>query len=111
MNVIRFPNSCCSWTAMSVTGPHTLEMHSCGVENSSATGFLPSKLLNDTECMLSGGVRVVSTAVLPFTEAAVSVAIAGGREPTAGIGEEAATATWPGAPTSPVGVRVSDRIV
>ena len=40
---------------MSVTGPQTFEMHSWGVENSSATGRLPSTWLNDTECMLSAG--------------------------------------------------------
>ena len=48
---------------MSVTGPQTLEMQSCGVENSRATGRLPETLLNETECMLSGGTRVVSNAV------------------------------------------------
>ena len=81
---------------MSVTGPHTLEIHSCGVENSSAIGFLPSTWLNDTECMLSGGIRVVSNAMFPWVVASVSVAMSGGRSPTSGIGEDAATAISPG---------------
>ena len=81
---------------MSVTGPQTREMHSCGVENSSATGCLPSTWLNDTECMLSGGTRVVSSATLPCVVASVSVAMSGGRSPTSGIGEDAATAISPG---------------
>src|SRR5665213_2793000 len=58
---------------MSVTGPHTFEMHSCGVENSSATGRLPSTESNDTDCMASGGTRVLSSAASPCTDAAVSV--------------------------------------
>ena len=71
---------------MSVTGPHTLEVHSSGVENSSATGRLPSTWLNDTECMFSGGSRVVSRPTLPPIDESVSVLIAGGRCPTPGIG-------------------------
>ena len=86
---------------MSVTGPHTLEMHSCGVENSRATGFLPRTWLNDTECMLSGGTRVVSSG-----DAAVR-----GRQRVGGdvrraltdvgIGEDAATAISPGGRSGP----------
>src|SRR6516225_9643986 len=107
MNVIRLPKVCCNSTAISVTGPHTLEMHSCGVENNSATGLFPSTWLKDTECMLSGGMRVVASATLPCVVASVSVAIAGGRCPMSGMGEDGATAISPGEPIKPCAVRVS----
>ena len=45
----------------------------------SAIGRLPSTSLNDTDAICSGGMRVVSSDVFPWTEAGVSVAIAGGR--------------------------------
>ena len=83
-------------------------MQSCGVENNSAIGRLPRTWLNDTECMLSGGTRVVSSdAAVPV--ATVSVAMSGGRWPTSGIGEVVATAISPGAPIRPFVVRVSER--
>ena len=92
---------------MSVTGPQTLEWHSSGVENNSATGRLPSTWSRDTECMLSGGRRVVSRATFPCTLASVSVAIAGGRCPTPGIGVLSATATSPVDPIRRPPTRVS----
>ena len=94
-------------TATSVTGPHTREMHSCGVENSSATGRLPSTWLRETEAICSGGRRVVSSDVSPWTVAAVSVAIAGGRWPTSGIGEDGGDGDLAGGPDQPARVRVS----
>ena len=93
---------------MSVTGPQIREWHSSGVENSSRIGFLPRTWLNDTECICSGGVRVVSRPTLPCVLASVSVAIAGGRCPTSGIGQCLATATSPVALSSPFGVLVRE---
>ncbi len=61
--------------------------------------------------MSSAGTRVVSSERLPPTEAAVSVAIAGGRWPTSGIGEERTTAISPWAPMNPCGVKVRDSTV
>ena len=95
----------------SVTGPQTRETQNCGVENSSATGRLPSTWLSATECIDSGGVRVVSSESLPPTLAAVSVAMSGARWPTAGIGEDLATAISPGEPMRPLLVRDSARTV
>ena len=92
---------------MSVTGPQTREMQSCGVEMSSATGRLPSAWVSETLAIDSAGRRVVSSDRLPPTEASVSVATRGGGWPTSGIGERAAMAISPWAPVSPVGVRVS----
>ena len=78
MNVMA-GNWCCSETSMSVTGPQTRDVQSSGVETSSAIGRRPSTWANETECMFSGGVRVVSRATSPCTDARVSVLIAGGR--------------------------------
>src|SRR5689334_447394 len=103
MKEILLANCFCSDTAMSVTGPQTFEMHSWGVENSSATGRLPRTWFKDAECICSAGTRVVSSAASPWTLDSVSVAIDGGFWPTSGIGEDLATATSPVPPTSPVG--------
>src|SRR3954467_12172721 len=85
MNSILSPYLALSCRATSVTGPQTRDWHSCGVENSSATGFLPSTWSNDSLCMSLGGTRVSSSFWLPLTEASVSVATRGGASPTSGI--------------------------
>ncbi len=92
---------------MSLTGPQTLDVHSAGVENSSAIGRLPSTWLNDTACMSSGGMRFVSSVMSQCTVASVLVSIAGGRWPTAGIGKEAATAISLDELIRPCGARVN----
>ena len=71
---------------MSVTGPHTRDWHSCGVANSSATGFLPTTSANEERCMSLGGVRVSSSSSSPLTDPIVSVATFGAASPTSGIG-------------------------
>src|SRR5262245_3166797 len=85
MNSILSPYFAFSCRATSVTGPQTRDWHSCGVENSSAIGFLPSTLSNESLCMSLGGTRVSSNFSLPLTEAIVSVATRGGAAPTSGI--------------------------
>src|SRR3954462_12369746 len=85
MNSILSPYLALSWSATSVTGPHTRDWHSCGVEKSSATGFFPSTWSNECLCMSLGGTRVSSSFSLPLTEASVSVATRGGVSPTSGI--------------------------
>src|SRR3954469_14743875 len=85
MNSILSPYLALSCIATSVTGPQTRDWHSCGVENSSATGFLPSTWSNESSCMSLGGTRVSSSFSLPLTEASVSVGTFGGLSPTSGI--------------------------
>ena len=70
---------------MSVTGPHTRDWQSCGVANSSATGFSPTTSSKLRSCMSLGGVRVSSSSSSPPTEASVSVATFGAGSPTSGI--------------------------
>ena len=70
---------------MSVTGPQTRDWQSCGVEKSSATGFVPRTLSKLCSCMSLGGVRVSSSSSSPPTEASVSVATFGAASPTSGI--------------------------
>jgi hypothetical protein len=48
MKVIWSPYLAFICSSMSVTGPHTRDWHSCGVANSSATGFLPTTSANDS---------------------------------------------------------------
>src|SRR3954466_2774260 len=85
MNSTLSPYLALSCSATSVTGPQTRDWQSCGVENSSATGFLPSTWSSESLCMSLGGTRVSSSFSLPFTEASVSVATRGGDSPTSGI--------------------------
>src|SRR5690242_974203 len=94
MNSILSPYLAFSCSATSVTGPQTRDWQSCGVENSSATGFLPSTLSNDSSCMSLGGTRVSRSFTLPLTEASVSVATRGGVSPTSGIGSAFLVVTW-----------------
>src|SRR4051794_41299898 len=74
--------------AMSTTGPHTRDWHSCGVANTSATGCFPSTLANEDPCMSSGGWRVSIFDTSPFAEATVSVCTAG--RPLAPLGKRVA---------------------
>src|SRR4051794_36444012 len=83
--------SICS--AMSVTGPHTRDWQSCGVENSSATGFLPTSSAKSAVCMSLGGPRVSIFETSPFALASVSVWTFGAIWPTRGIGSAEALAT------------------
>src|SRR5882757_4088716 len=105
----RYLASICS--AMSVTGPQTREEHSCGVENSSATGFLPTTLAKSSLCMSLGGERVSIFDTSPFAVSSVSVCTFGALEPIAGIGSAdlARTLTLPAAPVSvPLDCLVAD---
>src|SRR5215212_9498411 len=88
--------------AMSTTGPQTRDWQSCGVANSSATGFLPTTSANESPCMSSGGCRVSIDATSPLADASVSVCTCGGCSPTSGIGSAARldTCTCVGAATS-----------
>ena len=102
MKAIRLPYCCFICSAMSTTGPHTRDWHSCGVANSSATGFLPRTSLKFTSCRSrANGRRVSIAARFPAALATVSVLTRGGTCPTSGIGSLlfAITFTWAGAPT------------
>src|SRR5215212_2999576 len=94
MNSMSSPYLALSCSATSVTGPQTRDWHSCGVENSNATGFLPSTWSNESACMSLGGTRVSSSFSLPLTDASVSVATFGGVSPTSGISSAFLVVTW-----------------
>src|SRR6185436_10186157 len=89
-------------SSMSVTGPHTRDWHSCGVENSNATGFLPTTSAKSTACMSLGGTRVSILETSPLADASVSVWTLGALSPTPGIGSALTVDTliWPVAPVS-----------
>ena len=89
MNSMSLPYLALSCSAMSVTGPHTRDVHSCGVANSSATGLCPRTSARSA-CMSDGGSRVSSIDSSPFTVASVSVcdlrrALAGVRDLVVGL--------------------------
>src|SRR3954453_6294559 len=90
------------WSSMSVTGPQTRDWQSCGVENSSATGFLPTTPAKSTACMSLGGTRVSILDTSPLAVSSVSVWTFGALSPTPGMGSAVTeeTSTWPGAPVS-----------
>ena len=70
---------------MSVTGPQTRDWHSCGVANSSATGFLPTTSAKDCSCSSGAvGIRVSIDSSSPLAEATVSVCTRGAASPTCG---------------------------
>ena len=100
MKVIWSPYLACICSAMSVTGPQTRDAHSCGVENSSATGFLPTTSAKSV-CMSEGGWRVSIFETSPPALSSVSVWIFGAFSPTAGTGEASLveTSISPVAPT------------
>src|SRR5919198_1424874 len=86
MNAMRSPYFCFICRAMSTTGPHTRDWHSCGVANSSATGFLPRTSLKFVSCSSrANGRRVSIDARFPAALATVSVLMRGGVWPTSGI--------------------------
>ena len=63
MKVISSPYLARICSATSVTGPQTRDSHSCGVANSSATGFLPTTSAK-LSCMSLAGSRVSSIALV-----------------------------------------------
>src|SRR5215211_823741 len=86
MKVICLPYLDLSCSAMSVTGPQTRDWHSCGVANSSATGFLPTTSANDCSCSSGAvGIRVSTASSSPLAEATVSVCTFGATSPTSGM--------------------------
>src|SRR3954462_10499203 len=104
MKSMRSPYFCLSWSSMSVTGPHTRDWHSCGVANSSATGFLPTTSANDFWCSSgAGGIRVSIDLSSPLADPRVSLWTLGSCWPTAGILSAllATTLTCDGAATIP----------
>jgi magnesium chelatase family protein len=107
MKVIWSPYLFCICSAMSVTGPHTREAHSCGVAKSSATGFLPTTSAKSV-CMSEGGWRVSIFETSPAAVSSVSVWTFGAFEPTAGTGEASLgeTSISPVAPTNPPSPRL-----
>src|SRR3954451_24292359 len=102
MNYIWSPYLDFICSSMSVTGPHTCDWHSCGVENSSATAFLPTTSAKSAECMSLGGTRVSILDTSPLADSSVSVCTFGAFSPTPGIGSAATedTSTWAVAPVS-----------
>ena len=73
-------------SAMSVTGPQTRDWHSCGVENSSATGLVPTTSANDFSCSSgAGGWRVSIFSSSPLADSIVSVSTFGADWPTSGL--------------------------
>src|SRR3954465_9447543 len=104
MKSIRSPYFCLSWSAMSVTGPQTLDWHSWGVANSSATGFLPTTSAKDFWCSSgAGGMRVSIDSSSPLAVATVSVWPFGAGPPACGTLSAAllVTLTGVGAATMP----------
>src|SRR5918997_4349015 len=104
MKSTRSPYFCLSCSAMSVTGPHTRDLQSWGVANSSATGFFPTTSENDVWCSSGAGGRRVSIASSsPRAEATVSVSVSGAGSPTSGIlsWADVRTSIWVGAATRP----------
>ena len=87
MKVIWSPYFAFICSSMSVTGPQTRDWHSCGVANSSATGFLPTTSAKDSLCSSGAvGIRVSIDSSSPLAEATVSVSTFGAASPTSGIG-------------------------
>src|SRR3954469_23596458 len=104
MKVIWSPYLALSCSSMSVTGPQTRDWHSCGVANSSATGFLPKTSAKDSWCSSGAvGIRVSLGSSSPLAGATVSVYTVGGASPTCGIGSLSlvTTLTWVGAASMP----------
>src|SRR5215208_1215041 len=94
MNSIWSPYLDSSCVATSVTGPQTRDWHSCGVENSSATGFLPTTSAKDSWCSSGAvGIRVSIDSTSPLADATVSVSTLGAASPTCGIGSLALVTT------------------